>query len=196
MTATDAHVIQLARRARDEALALLYETYRGKIFTFLLRLTGDADAADDLTQDTFMKARRALGGLSDGHRLLPWLYRIAANAAIDAARRRKRLAWVPLLSLDGDHEPHHHGEHHGVADRDHIRAVLRELPVENAAALLLHALEGYSYREIAAIQGASLTAVRSRIARARAAFRAVYATRTDAKAFPGATKAEPQASSE
>jgi len=61
-----------------------------------------------------------------------------------------------------------------VPEREHIQAVLRGLPPENAVALLLHAVEGYSYAEIAEIQGATLTAVRSRIARARAAFRRAY----------------------
>lgn len=197
MTPSDAQVIALARRARDEALGVLYQSYRGKIYTFLLRLTGDGDAADDLTQDTFMKAHRALAELTEGHRLLPWLYRIAANAAIDAARRRKRLTWVPLLSLLGDgEEPRSPDGHHQVSDRDHIRTTIRQLPVENAAALLLHALEGYSYREIAEIQGVSLTAVRSRIARARAAFKQAYAGRTVSPAEGRATRADPQASSE
>lgn len=197
MTPSDAQVIALARRARDEALSVLYQAYRGKIYTFLLRLTGDADAADDLTQDTFMKAHRALEDLTDGHRLLPWLYRIAANAAIDAARRRKRVSWIPLLALAGDaEEPHSPDGHHGLSDRDHIQGALRKLPVDNAAALLLHALEGYSYREIAEIQGVSLTAVRSRIARARAAFRQAYADRTVTPAEGRATRPDPQASSE
>ncbi len=174
---TDANVIALARRSREDALALLYEAYRGKIYTFLLRITADAHAADDLTQDTFMKAYRALGGLSDEHRLLPWLYRIAANAATDAVRRRRRIPWLPLAKLEGaDEEPNVASGEHPVAEREHIQVVLRTLPVENAAALLLHALEGYSYKEIAEIQGCSLTAVRSRIARARAAFRVRYAT--------------------
>src|ERR671931_48538 len=177
MTPSDAHVIALARKARESALAMLYETYRGKIYTFLLRITADADVADDLTQDTFLKAHRALTGLSDDHRLLPWLYRIATNAAIDAGRRRKRLSWVPILALtDHRDEPQAADEQAGVSERDHISRTLRSLPVENVAALLLHALEGYSYREIAEIQGASLTAVRSRIARARLAFRDAYAT--------------------
>lgn len=183
MSTSDAQVIALSRRSREQALDLLYQAYRAKIFTFLLRITGDADAADDLTQDTFLKAYRALEQLTDDHRLLPWLYRIASNAAIDAARRRKRIAWLPLRSLLGaPEEPNAPDRQRDVSERQHIGAVLRSLPVENAAALLLHVLEGYSYKEIAEIQGCSLTAVRSRIARARAAFRAGYATSADAQA--------------
>jgi RNA polymerase sigma-70 factor (ECF subfamily) len=174
---SDAHLIALARTARESALAGLYEAYRGKIYTFLLRMTGDVDVADDLTQDTFIKAFRSLANLGDDHRLLPWLYRIATNAAIDAIRRRKRLVWIPILSLtDHREEPHAVDEHIAVSERDHIARTLRAMPVENVAALLLHALEGFSYKEIAEIQGVSLTAVRSRIARARIAFREAYAT--------------------
>ena len=61
-------------------------------------------------------------------------------------------------------------------ERDQVRAVLATLPAEQATAMLLHSLEGYSYKEIAEIQGCTMTAVRSRIARGRAAFRVAYAT--------------------
>jgi len=177
MMSSDAQVIALARQAHGAALDVLYQAYRGKIFTFLLRLTSDADAADDLTQDTFMKAYRALGGLSDQHRLLPWLYRIANNAAIDAARRRKRILWIRLSALvETAEEPQAPDGHGRVSERDQLTQVLKGVPLENAAALLLHAIEGYSYKEIAAIQGCSLTAVRSRIARARAEMREAFAT--------------------
>jgi RNA polymerase sigma-70 factor (ECF subfamily) len=70
--------------------------------------------------------------------------------------------------------------HAAVPERDQVQAVLKGMPVEHVTALLLHALEGYSYKEIAEIQGASLTAVRSRIARARSAFKEGYATKDPA----------------
>jgi RNA polymerase sigma-70 factor (ECF subfamily) len=177
MTASDAHVIALARHAREAALDVLYQAYRTRIFTFLLRLTGDADAADDLTQDTFIKAHRGLRTLADDHRLLPWLYRIANNSAIDAARRHKRIPWIRLSVLvESGQEPHAPDGHGRVVERDEVSRMLKSIPLENAAALLLHALEGYSYKEIAAIQGCTMTAVRSRIARARAGLREAYAT--------------------
>ncbi len=183
MIPSDAQLIALARTAREDAIELLYRAYRGKIYSLLLRLTGDADTADDLTQDTFVKAYRALDGLTAEHRLLPWLYRIANNAVIDAARRRKRVSWLSLPSLaDRAEEPHSPDSHGSVAEREHIDRAFRDIPVENAMALLLHAIEGYSYREIAEIQGCSLTAVRSRIARARAAFKDAYATSSGGQA--------------
>ena len=67
--------------------------------------------------------------------------------------------------------------HAAVPERDQVRAVLKGMPVEHVTALLLHALEGYSYKEIAEIQGCTMPAVRSRIARARNAFRVAYETK-------------------
>lgn len=174
-TPSDAQVLALAREAPAEALEVLYAAYRARIYGFLLRLVADPDIADDVTQEAFTKAYRALASLTPQHRILPWLYRIAQNSAIDHLRRRRRFTWLPLGALTGTTaEPPAPDEHGRVADRQELQRTLRSLPPENSAALLLHALEGYSYAEIAEIQGCSLTAVRSRIARARASFREAY----------------------
>jgi RNA polymerase sigma-70 factor (ECF subfamily) len=177
IAAADAKVVALARESRADALNVIYAAHKVRIYTFLLRLLADPAGADDLTQDVFTKAYQALGSLTDEHRVLPWLYRIATNTAIDHMRRRKRFVWLRVGLLTGTREePLMKDEHGAVPERDQLRQVLATLPVEQSAALLLHALEGYSYKEIAEIQGCSVTAVRSRIARARQKFRAEYAT--------------------
>ncbi|HEY6959198.1 MAG TPA: RNA polymerase sigma factor, partial [Candidatus Limnocylindria bacterium] len=131
-----------------------------------------------LTQDVFTKAYQALPTLTREHHVLPWLYRIAHNTAIDHLRRRRRFRWLPVAKLAGtDEEPASPDGHGAVPEQDHIRRVLATLPTDQAAALLLHALEGYSYKEIADIQGATMPAVRSRIARARVAFKVAYETK-------------------
>jgi RNA polymerase sigma-70 factor (ECF subfamily) len=174
---SDVQLVTLARESRGEALEVMYGAYKSRIYTFLLRLLSDPESADDLTQDVFTKAYVALGSLTNEHRVLPWLYRIANNAAIDHIRRRRRFTWLRVGKLTGTGEeplmPDVHGQ---VPERDQVRAVLATLPAEQATAMLLHSLEGYSYKEIAEIQGCTMTAVRSRIARGRAAFRITYAT--------------------
>ena len=182
----DAQLVALAREVPADALEAMYAAYKGRIYTYLLRFLGDPELADDVTQETFTKAYRALGTLSNGHRVLPWLYRIASNAAIDQIRRRRRFGWLRLGAVkDTPEEPHVRDEHGRVPEREHIQAVLRSLPAENAMALLLHAVEGYSYNEIAEIQSCTMTAVRSRIARARASFKRGYDANIDEKG-PGA----------
>jgi RNA polymerase sigma-70 factor (ECF subfamily) len=171
----DAQLIALAKEDRDEAFLLLYNAYRGRIYTFLLRLAGSGELADDLMQETFEKAYKALGRLASDQRLLPWLYRIANNTAIDHVRRRRRFTWLPWIAIRGTaEEPVARDEHAAASLRSDLREVLTQLPPDNVAALLLHALEGYSYVEIAEIQGISMAAARSRIARARAAFKDLY----------------------
>jgi len=174
---SDVQLVALARESRHEALEVMYGAYKTRIYTFLLRLLSDPESADDLTQDVFTRAYVALGSLTNEHRVLPWLYRIANNTAIDHVRRRRRFTWLRVGKLTGTgEEPLMPDEHGRLPERDQVRAVLATLPTEQATALLLHSLEGYSYKEIAEIQGCTLTAVRSRIARGRAAFKVSYAT--------------------
>ena len=174
-TLSDAQIIALARESHVEAFELLYATFKGRLYTFLLRMVGDPEMADDLTHDVFAKVLKLLPALTREHKVLPWLYRVANNAAIDQLRRRRRFAWLRIGSLSGTlEEPQAQNDHDRIPEQAHVQAVLRTLPPENASALLLHALEGYSYKEIAEIQGVSMTAVRSRIARARSAFKDRY----------------------
>src|SRR5260221_5681828 len=178
---SDAQLLALAAESQRDALDALYTAYKSRIYTFLLRFLADPELADDVTQEAFTKAFSALPKLERGTKVLPWLYKVASNTAIDHVRRRKRFTWIHISAMqDTPHEPHSADESSAVGEREHVQAVLRTLPPENALALLLHALEGYSYKEIAEIQGASLTAVRSRIARARIAFKEEYAPKDPA----------------
>jgi len=174
---SDVQVVALARESRGEALEVMYGAYKTRIYTFLLRLLSDPESADDLTQDVFTKAYQALGSLTTEHRILPWLYRIATNTAIDHLRRKRRFTWLRVGRLAGTGEDPLMPDLHGaIPERDQVRQILSTLPVEQSTALLLHSLEGYSYKEIADIQNCSVTAVRSRLSRARKAFRDKYAT--------------------
>jgi len=81
----------------------IYDEYKTPIYNYVYHLVGDREQADDLTQDTFLKAFRALPKMDANLKLSAWLYRIATNTAYDALRRRKLIAWLPWQDLD--HEP-------------------------------------------------------------------------------------------
>src|SRR5947209_2872848 len=103
----DVQVLALAREDRHAALELVYGAYKERIHTFLIRLLGESEIAEDVTQETFTKAFAALRSFPADQRILPWLYRVANNAAIDQLRRRDRLRWVRLpLLANTDAEPH------------------------------------------------------------------------------------------
>jgi len=88
--------VELAR-AEETTLAFdeMVTRYHGRIYGYLLGMVGDAEQAQDLTQDTFLKAYKALPRTPDP--VLPaWLYRIATNTALDALRHRRRLTWLPF----------------------------------------------------------------------------------------------------
>jgi RNA polymerase sigma-70 factor (ECF subfamily) len=147
------------------------ERYQQPLGGYLQHLVGDVDAALDLTQDTFVRAYRAIGATPPGLLVRPWLYRIATNLAHDHLRRRRRFAWLPLRVVD-----HFIGGHRmdAIEDRTLVRQALARLQPDERAVLLLCGLERLTYAEAAAALGGSAEAVRKRFSRAKARFRAAY----------------------
>ncbi|BEV46681.1 sigma-70 family RNA polymerase sigma factor [Afipia carboxidovorans] len=129
-------------------------------------LTHDREAADDLVQDTLVRALRA-EKLFLGGDLRAWLYTILTNLN---RNRRRSLARRPVLAEYHDDAPEPSGTE--AEGRDIARA-LATLPDDQRSALLLVALEGLSYRDVAEIQGVPIGTVMSRLARARAQIRSV-----------------------
>ncbi len=129
-------------------------------------LTRDADIADDLVQDTLVRALRSQH-LFHGGELRSWLYTILTNLN---RNRLRSLARRPPLTVIGDNDaPDASGPEAGGRD---IERALAELAEEQRTALLLVVLEGLSYREVADVQGVPIGTVMSRVARARLQIRA------------------------
>jgi RNA polymerase sigma-70 factor, ECF subfamily len=132
---------------------------------------GDVEAALDLTQETFIRAYRAIGATEPGLLVRPWLYRIATNLAHDYLRRRRRFTWLPLQVLDrltGGHEMN------TIEARMLVRQALARLQPEERTILLLCGLERLTYAEAAAVLGGSAEAARKRFGRAKGRFRLAY----------------------
>src|SRR5579863_1199999 len=85
-----------------QALTALYEQFRRPIHSYIYRLLGNQEDADDVTQEVFVRACLSWNGLYERNNLSAWLYRIATNLCVDQLRRRKRISWWPLIS----HNPH------------------------------------------------------------------------------------------
>lgn len=173
-----------AQRGDAAAFAEIFERYQHRIVNYIYGLVHDRELANDLAQESFLKAYRALPRMGSDLRLAPWLYRIAGNTAFSALRRRKLIRWLPLLN-DGIMTPDIDGE---VAEAEAVHRALAKLPAKYAAPLLLHSHEGLSCNEIAEILGISSGAVKTRLFRAREAFRAAYNQIDDVPVVAGGEK--------
>ena len=177
---------QAEKREQTPDLSLLYEKYKRPIHTYVYRLLGSQEDADDVTQEVFMRAFVSWQKLYDHHNLSPWLYRIATNLCVDLLRRRKRISWWPLVRRtpgapferssedDASYLPLDTGGIPEVFERDHIRLTLARMPEEYAVALVLSAAQGLSYQDIAAVLGISPNAAATRISRAKRMFADQY----------------------
>jgi len=152
-----------------EIIALLPRLRR-----FALTLTRSVPSADDLVQATIERAIANLDKWQPGTRLDSWMYRIAHNIyRNDVRNEATRGAKLGIVQTDAERALD--GERAAVSRLEFsaVTAAIAELPGEQREALLLVAVEGLSYREVAEITGASVAAVTSRIARAREMLRAV-----------------------
>jgi RNA polymerase sigma-70 factor (ECF subfamily) len=121
---------------------------------------------DDLFQEAVLRAMDRLGELRDPDRFRPWFY--AVMLSVHRARHRRSF-WRRLLPLDdADREPSHPPEADALDGADRMARALGTLLPEAREAVVLFELEGFSLEEIAVLQRVSLSAVKSRLARARA----------------------------
>ena len=173
----EAEIVARAQAGDREAFASLIRAYQQPLGGYLWRLTGDREVAQDLTQETFLRAYQGIGATRPGLRVRGWLYRIATNLAYDLLRRRRRVGFVPLWPAEG---PPWWEDPATIGEADAVWRALAQLTPNERAALLLCALEGYSYREAAEIVRASPEAVRKQFERAKDHFRRAYSGQTDA----------------
>lgn len=155
------------------AFESIVASYEAPIARYLYGMVGDLELARDLTQETFLSAYRAFAS-TEITNLSGWLYRIATNHAMSYFRRRKIISWVPLSRLtDAGRDPSVSGHGEWVVTSAAISAALAQLDPKDRACLLLKAA-GFSSAEIAEQLGVSSGAARTRLYRAREAFRKIY----------------------
>jgi len=171
---TDEAALVAAARAGDRAaFGALFDRYQTPIVNYLYRVVGDWETANDLAQDSFLKAYQALGRTEPDLQLAPWLYRIATNTALDALRRRKRITWVPFLE---EYDPPALGGDPGITvpNQDAVQRALQAVPADYRVALVLHLHQGLSYKEIGALLGVAPNLVAVRVFRGREKFIKAY----------------------
>lgn len=169
-----------AAAAADRTIPVLdaYERHGGELLGFLLRTTRDRLLAEDVLQETFLRlVREARAGRSPLE-IRPWLFRVAANQVVSAARRRSTVArWAPFL-VRGTEASSSEEVVIGREARDRVEAALRVLGPDARTAVLL-AAHGQGTAVIAAAIGRSELATRSLLCRARLRLRERLAAEED-----------------
>jgi RNA polymerase sigma-70 factor (ECF subfamily) len=158
------------RRADEAALSTIYEERRGEVFAFLVGMTHEREAAEDLLKDTFIRLIREARAGRMPDEVRPWLYRVAANAAI--SRGRHGVVWHRLLPrlVDRREPVQPEAEALRFERGSDLDAALADLGPDGRAALVL-AAQGFGGREIAAAIGRSEGATRTLMCRARVKLR-------------------------
>lgn len=165
----DRALVARCRAGDERAMQQLYQRHAGRLFALALRLTGRRSDAEDVVQDTFLRAWRGLEGFRAESSVGTWLYRIALNRCRDAFARRR------------PEEP----EVEGVAEvregdalaRRGLEAALAALPEGYREVLLLHDVMELEHPEIAAILGVEVGTSKSQLHKARARMRELLGAR-------------------
>jgi RNA polymerase sigma-70 factor (ECF subfamily) len=156
----DPRVIRAAAAGDLDAFSELVRAYQMEIWRFLRHLLGDDQLAEDVAQETFLRAHRHLGGFAFRSKFSTWLFRIARNAGIDALRARDRnRRLVRRLPAPRDTPD--------AALRTEVTTALRSLPEVLRESFVLVESLGFTYREAAETVGVPEGTVKSRVFRAR-----------------------------
>ncbi|WP_410666931.1 RNA polymerase sigma factor [Amycolatopsis sp. cmx-4-68] len=171
-TTTPLDDVTLVSRARDgdvRAYEQLVLRFQGPLFRLAVRMLAHRGDAEDVVQEVFLNAWRKLGQLGEDAAFAGWLYRATANRCLNAIRARRPRVDVDLDAAESpraDLQPERAAQ--VSAQLTALNAALAQLTPEQRACWLLREVHGRSYEEIGEVVGVNVTAVRGRIARARA----------------------------
>lgn len=165
--------LEQARRGDKTAFGHLIEAYQGPVYNLAYRMLANSGEAEEAAQEAFIRAYTRLDSYDPAHKFSTWLLSITSNYCIDQIRKRRAV----LLSIDEPLPPHpalHSDNNKGpeaeflAQEREQlVQGLLSELPAEYRQAVILRYWYDMSYEEIADVQETTVSAVKSRLFRAR-----------------------------
>jgi RNA polymerase sigma-70 factor (ECF subfamily) len=179
----------LVRRAQREDTAAydeLVRRYQERIYATVYHMTSNHEDANDLAQESFIKAYRALKSFKGDSSFYTWVYRIAVNKTINFLKQRKNRVQMSLndLDLNAEHDPDLVAlVSHNTPRRDlslaelqeKLNAAMQKLSEHHRMAVVLHDIQGMSHEEVGAIMDCNVGTVRSRLFYARQQLQAYLA---------------------
>jgi RNA polymerase sigma-70 factor, ECF subfamily len=176
--ADEAVLVQRARRGDLEAYDELVQRYQERIYATIYHMTSNHEDANDLAQESFIKAFQALKSFKGGSSFYTWLYRIAVNKTINFLKQRKNRIHLSLndLDLNAEHDPDlvalisdktPRREANLTELQEKLNTALMKLSEPHRLVVILHDVQGLSHDEIAKVMGCNIGTVRSRLFYAR-----------------------------
>jgi RNA polymerase sigma factor (sigma-70 family) len=165
--ASDEKLIALTRRGRDDAYEVLIERYRGRLLGFCQHMLRSREDAEDVLQEVYIAALRAMRGDDRPIQAKPWLYKIARNRALNHMRRPVPIA---VESMDTFERGAGESAADAVEGRERLREIVDDvhgLPETQRTALILREFDALSYEQISEAMETTIPAVKSLLVRAR-----------------------------
>ena len=173
--ATEQELILLARGGNSDAYGRLVARYQQTVYNIAYRLTGNRQEAEDVAQESFVKAHKALDRFDPQRPFAPWLYRIATNTALNWIKRRRPEVELDVETPPVDAAPGPEALTIAADSAARLRAAIAVLPPNQRAAIELRHFQGLSYREMSEVLDAPLSDIKSWLFRARRKLREVLA---------------------
>ena len=170
MNNLEPEVLNQVHRGNQEAFTQLVETYQKPVYNLCYRMLGDPDEAEDASQETFLRVYKNIKHYDAKRPFSTWLLSIAAHHCIDQIRKRRMV----IVSMDAmpyidppDGLPGPEASLYLMEDQNRVQALLKTLNPFDRAAVVMYYWYDFSYEEIAQNLSLSLSAVKSRLHRAR-----------------------------
>jgi RNA polymerase sigma-70 factor (ECF subfamily) len=185
-TLSDEDLILKVQKGSSVAFDILVDRYKARLFNYLLRMLGDWDEAEEVAQETFVKAYIHADKYKTIAKFSTWLYTIGTNLVRNRMRSKKRMPQLlslferdkdsggegkPIDLVDNERQPDHQFNDKELSSI--IGKAIEKIPEKYRSSFVLREINQLSYEEIAAVTGLKLGTVRSRINRARNFFRKI-----------------------
>jgi len=146
LSINEEELVQLCKKGNKKAQHKLYKMYSKAMYNIAIRMTGDRETAEDILQDAFIKAFTEIEKLIDEKAFGGWLKRIVINRCLDEIRKQKNVASFDMLAEKHSEIAEEINEN---VDVEMVHNMIKRLPEGARQVLVLRALEGYRYAEIA-----------------------------------------------
>lgn len=167
---SDEQIVAVVCGGETASFSLLIERYQNKLFYYVLKYVAEADKAEDIVQESFIKIYTNLNSFDQNKKFSAWAYRIVHNQLIDTVRKQK-----PTVSIEENEWINNVADSKVdiVADfeikqtRQEVQAAVGRLPLKYKDVVVLHYFEGYGYEEISDILGIPTSSVGTRLRRGK-----------------------------